>query len=141
MNLEEIEEKIRNKKSIEEVLKFLTWKDFELITKEIFERNGFNVRFNYRFKTTKRYQIDILAEKRDVLICVDCKHWRRGYKVGRIKKAALKQKERINELMKILEEKKIVPIILTLLDMGIYEFENVFIIPIFYLNEFLNSNF
>lgn len=137
--LEKLEEMIRNGLEIEEAFQLFDWKDFEKSVSEIFERHGYKVTKNFWFKGRKRYQIDFLAERGDVILAVDCKQWgKHRYKVSSLKKEAAKHSEKIKELeLHFSDKKKIIPLIITLLDEGIYTFNEVTIIPLSKLNSFL----
>jgi Holliday junction resolvase-like predicted endonuclease len=140
MELEEIEEMIRKGKTVEEILSVVDWKEFEEKVEEIFKRHEFETKRNFRFKTSKRFEVDIIAEKRNIVFIVDCKQWGKGrYKFSPLRKAAEKQIERVKALKQtfIGLKKEIIPIIVTLFDEGIYEFNGVFIVPVFKLNNFL----
>jgi len=140
MKIEEIENLIRSGKTVEEVLSFISWKEFEEKVEEIFRIHNFKTIRNFRFKTAKRFEIDIIAEKRDLVFAVDCKQWNKGrYKISALKKAAERNLERAKELQNTLigRNKKVIPIIITLFDETIYEHNGVFIVPLFKLNSFL----
>jgi len=142
MKIEEIENLVRSGKTVEEVLSLVSWKEFEEKVEEIFRIHNFKTTRNFKFKTTKRFEIDIIAEKRDLLFVIDCKQWNKGrYKMSALKKAAEKNLEKAKELQSTLigrkRNKKIVPIIITLFDEAIYEHNGVFIVPLFKLNGFL----
>jgi Holliday junction resolvase-like predicted endonuclease len=140
MKLEEIEKMIREGKTVEEILSSVDWREFEEKVEEIFKIHSFKTKRNFRFKTSKRFEIDIIAEKRDLVFIVDCKQWGKGrYKTSPLKKAAERQMERAEAIKQtfIGHNKKIIPIIITLFDECIYEFNGVFIIPVFKLNNFL----
>jgi len=140
MKLEEIEDLIRKGKSVEEILSLIDWKEFEEKVEEIFKLHNFKTIRNFRFKTSKRFEVDIIAEKRELLFVVDCKQWRRGrYKASALKKAAEKNLERAKEIQNTLlgMNKKIIPLIITLFDEAVYEYKGVHIVPLFKLNTFL----
>jgi Holliday junction resolvase len=75
MELEKISKAIKNGKELEEVLEKFGWKDFEKVISEIFERNDFSVLTNFRFKTRKRYEIDLIGIRGNLILCADCKSW------------------------------------------------------------------
>lgn len=145
-------EKSKKLKNIEEILKELDWKDFEKAVQEIFEINGFKVKRNFRFKTKKRYEIDIIAVKDNFNFCIDCKHLSRGrYKKGEILKAVKKQEERAEELKKFLKSNliakellqvksmKFYPLLVTLFEEDLIKENQTFVIPVWKLNSFLNE--
>jgi Holliday junction resolvase-like predicted endonuclease len=140
MRLDEIENFIRSGKNIEDIFSLFNWREFEEKVEEIFKIHNFKTIKNFRFKTTKRFEIDILAEKRDLLFVVDCKQWSKGRnKTTALKRAAEKNVERAEELKNTLmgKNKIIIPIIISLFDEGIYEHHGVYIVPLFKLNNFL----
>jgi len=139
--IEKLEKMIENGLNLEEAFQIISWKEFEESVAEIFEKHNFKVKRNFIFKTSKKYQIDLIAERGELIVIVDCKQWgKHRYKTSALKKAALKQNERKEELKKLLGNgKKILPIIVTLNDENFYDFEKVFIVPLFKLNNFLNE--
>ena len=54
----------------------LDWKDFELLTTLILQRQSYNVKSNVQF-TKPRVQIDIVAISGQVVLVIDCKHWKK----------------------------------------------------------------
>jgi Holliday junction resolvase-like predicted endonuclease len=140
MKLEDIEEMIREGRNVEEILSAVNWKEFEEKVEEIFQRHNFRTMKNFRIKTSKRFEIDIIAEKGNLLFVVDCKQWRKGrYKLSALRKAAEKQIERAEAIKQSLIglNKRVIPLLLTLYDEGIYSLQGVFIVPLFKLNSFL----
>ncbi len=150
MDLREIRKLVLSGKPLEEILEKIDWKEFEGMVSEIFERNGFTVNRNVRFKTRKRYEIDLVAV-RGVVLCVDCKEWGRGrYKKAGLKHAAGKQEERTKKMKRFLkgnpiaqDKLKITPkdefytLIVTLLEEELIKEGNALIIPVWKLNSFL----
>jgi len=73
-------EAIKQGVDIEHASKFLDWKEFEKMAAEAFEINGYVVNRNFRFKAgAKRWEMDLIARKRPLMVCVDCKHWQHGW--------------------------------------------------------------
>lgn len=154
-DLEKIKTRVLHGEKIEDVIKELKlgWKGFEDIVAAIFEANNFTVERNFRFKTKRRYEIDIIAIKRNNAFCIDCKQWGGGrYKKSPLSRAAEEQKKRTDEFDKFLKsnivareilridkKRKIHPIIVTLLEEEIVAHGGVFIIPLWKLNSFLLS--
>lgn len=90
---------------IESLLERFDWKGFEAATAEVFAENGFFVSRNFRFKTSRRYEVDIIASKQfngtTHVLSVDCKSWGRGRdKTSGILSALSSQEERTLELKK-----------------------------------------
>ncbi|MGC8812440.1 MAG: NERD domain-containing protein [Candidatus Aenigmatarchaeota archaeon] len=139
-------------KNIEEDLRRLGWKNFEKATQEIFEFNSFKVKRNFRFKTKRRYEIDLIAIKDNFNFCVDCKHFGKGrYKKSEILKAIKKQEERTEQLKKFLKlnlvaketlgikATRIYPLVVTLFEEEIIKENQTFVVPVWKLNSFLNE--
>lgn len=150
MLLEEIESQLKSGRDIEDILKKYDWKKFENIVAQIFQENGFYTKQNFRFKTKKRYEIDILAVKNDRIFCIDCKWWSNGrYKKSSIKHAISLQKNRTIELMKFLKKNVIVkellgvhnlvalPLLVTLHEEDIIIDDGTYVVPAWKLNRFL----
>jgi len=136
MNVEAVIEEIRKAKDIEDVLAKYDWKSFEEFVEFVFQQHDFDTKRNFRFKTEKRYEIDVLAE-REVIVCVDCKKWGKGrYKRSSLLKAAERQKERVDAFKKFSGTKKqVFPIIVTLMDEVLED--DMLVLPVWKLNEFL----
>ncbi|MDI6798912.1 MAG: restriction endonuclease, partial [Candidatus Aenigmarchaeota archaeon] len=101
MELGKIRKEMLSGKTIEEALEGFDWREFEDTVAEIFEANNFRVKRNFRFKTKKRHEIDIIATKENIAFCVDCKEWGRGrYKKTGLRCAIRDQKKRVKELMR-----------------------------------------
>ncbi len=150
--IEEIESKIKQGKNIEDVLEKYDWKKFEQTIAEIFQENSFHTKQNFRFKTKRRYEIDILATKEDRIFCIDCKWWGRGrYKKAALKSAVDLQENRSNEFGKFLKKNiiarnllkvdkfKIYPLLVTLHDEAMVKEGKTFVIPIWKLNRFVTE--
>ncbi|MHA1754398.1 MAG: restriction endonuclease [Candidatus Odinarchaeia archaeon] len=137
---------IKNGVSIEEISEVLDWVEFEYLVKEILEYHGFDVKVHFRFKKNKkRYEIDLLAERGNLILAIDVKHWspRPGKKTS-LKKYVLKQAERVEALISSLNESKdklvkIIPLLVTWYEEGINFFNKIPIVPISKLNNFLNN--
>lgn len=151
MELEKIRKDLLGGKTVEEILEKFDWKEFEKTVAEIFERNDFNTKNNFRFKTRNRYQIDIVAIRQNKVFCVDCKQWGRGrYKKSGLKQAVKEQEKRVKELKRFLKKnliaQKILKIdldytfcslIVTLLEEDLLKENETFVVPVWKLNSFL----
>lgn len=151
MNLEEIKMQLYRGKSVEEILEKLDWKEFEKTVAEIFRENGFLVRENFRFKTDKGYEIDLVATRGNTVICADCKQWCRGrYKKSGIKQAALQQEKRVEEFKRFVEKSLIAKkslklkegasfysLVITLFEEEVTKEGETLVIPVWKLNNFL----
>lgn len=140
-------------KTIEEILEKFDWKEFEKVISEIFKTNNFKVYRNFRLKTKRRYEIDIIATRGNKVLCVDCKEWKKGrYKKSRLRKEMERQVERVEEFVRFLKKnpvaqtklnvnlkKEFHPFVVTLLQEEIVKEGNTFAIPVWKLNSFLNE--
>lgn len=152
VDFDEIKSEFR-RRGVEEVLSGFDWKEFEGTIAEIFLENGFLTRNNFRFKTGRRYEIDIVAVKGNKVVCVDCKQWRGGRnKKSGIKSSAVAQIERTGEFhnflkgnliaqrkfgIKNLGKTKFYPLVVSLMDEVVVEKEGCYIIPAQKFNAFL----
>ena len=137
---------------IENVSSFLQWQEFENMAAVAFERNSYSVKKNLRFKhNRRRWEIDIVGCKKPIAICVDCKHWHRGLHPSALKKIVEEQVERTFALAESLpslagkiecvswNNVKLVPAVLTLVT-GRFKFcDNVPIVAVLQLQDFLSQ--
>lgn len=136
----------------EQVCKLLEWTEFESIAAQTFQANGFRVLKNFRFKhAAKRWEIDVLGCREPLVVCVDCKHWRRGWSKAAMIKAVEAQEERTRNFAEtlshsyrrtILAEWKsatVIPIVLSLVPGGFKFHNNVPIVPVLQLQDFINE--
>jgi hypothetical protein len=143
---------IRSGIEIEKALIHLDWKEFEAFTLDILLHHDFQVYSRVRFKSSnkKRYEIDLLAIRNPIILCIDCKHWSsRARKKHALKKAVEKQVERTKafskdgDLSKFYIEKDnslfLMPVLISWLAEDIKTHQNVPIVPIFQLSSFLNQ--
>jgi len=139
MDLSVLRKKILSGKDIEDVLKKIDWKDFEKTVAEIFYRHGFKVKQSFRFKTNRKYEIDVLAFRNKLALCVDCKQWSRGReKRSALIKSIKEQKTRAEELKKFLSSNlDFHPLIITLFEEDILKEEETYVVPVWKLNSFL----
>lgn len=134
---------------IERVSSFLQWKEFENIAAVAFERNGYSVKKNFRFKHAgRRWEIDVIGCKKPIAICVDCKHWHHGMYPSTLKKIVEEQVERTFALAESLPELigrigcaswdriKLVPAVLLLVTGSFKFYDNVPIVPVLQLQDF-----
>ncbi len=136
---------LKSGKELDEILQRYDWKSFEEFVSDVFKENDFSTKLNFRFKTTKRHEIDIVAIKDNKIICVDCKWWGKGrYKKSGLKKAVTMQKNRVKEFKKYLRKNSIEglkskpdvhPLLVTLHDEDMVEFNNTLVIPVWKLNK------
>ena len=143
-------EAIRQGADIEHASKFLEWKEFEKMAAEAFEINGYFVNRNIRFKARgKRWEIDLLARKRPLVVCVDCKHWQHGWSRASVIRAAEAQVGRtkafagslqvVTDMLELTGWARVtlVPVILSLIPSPFKFHDDTPIVPILQLQSFI----
>lgn len=64
---------------LERVSRALGWLEFEEMVAYALEENGYVVSRRFRFQAEgRRWEIDVLAAKKPLVVCAECKHWSRG---------------------------------------------------------------
>jgi len=137
---------------IENISSFLQWQEFENMAAIAFERNGYSVKKNLRFKHAgRRLEIDIVGCRKPIAICVDCKHWHRGLHPSALKKIVKEQVERTFVLAESLpslagkiecaswDNVKLVPAVLSLVTGRFKFYDNVPIVAVLQLQDFLSQ--
>ncbi len=137
---------------MERVSSFLQWPEFETLTALALEQNRYDVVQNLRFKYNgRRWEIDVVGCTKSIILCIDCKHWHHALTLSVLKKIAEEQIQRTKALAEsspnpvfkqinnYLEGSKIVPIVLSLMDCRFKFYENVPIVPILQIQDFLNK--
>ncbi len=137
---------------IERVCKVLEWREFENFAATAFETNNFAVKRRFRFKGAgRRWEIDVLAYCEPLIVCVDCKRWRRGWGNSAIKQVAEAQAQRTKALAEVLQslqrrisldgwkQATLLPVILSLFPGPVKFFGKVPVVPILQLQNFLDE--
>ena len=141
MNIERLERALLEGGDMEELLDGISWKEFEGFCAGVFERHGWEAKRNLRFRSGRMYEIDVLAVRGGSAFAVDCKHWgARPGKASGLRRAAEMQAERADELAQAMpefREKKVRPLIVTMLHEDICSERGVWIVPALRLNSFL----
>ncbi len=140
---------------IEDVVNFLTWKDFECFVANILIENHYKCVESFRKRGTpeaRGLEIDVIGIKGNSIVAVDTKMW--GVRTGKssaLKPAAEKQKERTKRLciiMPRLSERmgtipngtySLKPILITWMVEEVVFHGGVPIVPVFKLNSFLQD--
>lgn len=143
---------IQSGADLESVAGFLQWKEFEDMAAVALERNGFKVAKNVRFKHQgHRWEIDVVGCKKPMAICFDCKHWHRGMSPSALKRIVEEQVERTVALSKHLpspslkiecaswNSAKFIPAVLSLVTGRFKFYDDVPIVPVLQLQDFLNQ--
>ncbi|MEM4298464.1 MAG: hypothetical protein QW815_08875 [Nitrososphaerota archaeon] len=126
---------------IDEVSRHLGWEDFEGLVEEVLGRFEYRTIKNLRLKRP-RVEIDVVGIRGCFALVVDCKRWRRGLGISRLKKAAELQAKRAEALMASPMVKEMdliyaIPILLTLYAEQASIIDGVPIVPIAKLSGFL----
>ncbi len=137
---------------MERVSKALGWLEFEEMTAYTFEANGYNVRRRFRFNAQgRRWEIDVLATLKPLVVCVECKHWSSGLgsmTARRIVEIHLEKVRVLSENAAILVDKGIlrdwdravfVPMTLSLQPARNKIYRRIPVVSIFELPSFLNE--
>lgn len=137
---------------LEAVSRLLQWQEFETMAAFALAQNGYNVTRNLRFKHGgRRWEIDIVGCRKPLVMCIDCKHWQRRLSLSELKKIVDKQIERTKALAKSLPDPSIkvecvkwdyarfTPSVLSLVEGNFRFLDDVPIVPVFKLQDFLNN--
>ena len=122
---------------IEEVSEWLDWRDFEGLVSQILLENGFQVEKNV-ILTKPRMEIDVIGVKLNVVILIDCKHWKR-MSSSALNEIVRKQINRVKRYAHEISDVVTVPVIVTLHQEQISFINKVPIVPIMQLSSFLDE--
>lgn len=115
----------------------LDWRDFEVLVGRILDSEGFTVQNNCVL-TGPRMQIDVVGERMQIGIIVDCKHWRRGTPGHQILTKQRRRAQRWSDIYRI----DTIPVVVTLYEHTlIRSAEGVLITPIARFRSFVNDIF
>jgi Holliday junction resolvase-like predicted endonuclease len=134
----------------ERISSFLSWQEFESVSGIALERNGYNVVKNLRFKGAgRRWEIDLVGFRKPLVLCIDCKHWRKSIVQSSLKKIVEEQTERTRAFCEVLpnilqqlecsrwDRAKFLPTIVTLLPGYLKFYEDVPIVSVLQVQDFL----
>ena len=137
---------------VQHVSNMLSWQEFEEIAAVALEKNSYNVAKNVRFKhAARKWEIDIVGCRKPIVICIDCKHWRRGTGPATIRRIAEAQVERTRALADALpnatleldctkwDKAKFTPAILTLMPVSFRFYDQVPIVAALQLQDFVSQ--
>lgn len=137
---------------LESISGLLLWKEFEGMAAVALERNGYSVKKSLRFKHAgRRWEIDVVGCKKPVVLCIDCKHWQHGMHPSALKKTVEDQVKRTSALAKSLpspswridwsswDRVKLIPAVLSLVAGRFRFYDDVPIVPVLQLQDFLNQ--
>jgi len=137
---------------VEYVSNMLSWQELEDIAAVALEKNDYCVAKNVRFKhVARKWEIDIVGCRKPLVICIDCKHWRRGTAPSALRRITEAQVERTRALADVLpnvsfelgctkwNKAKFIPAILTLMPVSFKFYDKVPIVPVLQLQDFLSQ--
>ena len=135
---------------IENISGFFSWQEFEDIAALALERNGYVVAKNVRFKHAgRRWEIDVVGCRKPLVLCVDCKHWKRQVKPSALSRIVEAQVERTRALADTLpsialklkcvnwDKAKFMPVILSLIPSSNKFHGKVPVVSVLQLQDFL----
>ena len=132
------------------VLSALTWQEFEEFVAHLLTFHEFQIRHRFRFSGSRRYEIDIIASRQPVILCIDCKQY--GVRLGKaasLRTAAEAQLQRTEALATDFAQHQasldcldwahplLIPLLVTMLTEDIQFHEQIPIVPASLLNAFL----
>lgn len=134
------------------VCDLLSWKEFEGIAAEAFEANGYLVLKNFRFMhASRKWEIDLIALKKPLILCVDCKHWKHGWKrsaTARMVQAQIERTEAFSKARGKYRQKArvdrwevatAIPIVMSLTQGPYKMYKDVPVVPVLQLQDFINE--
>jgi Holliday junction resolvase-like predicted endonuclease len=136
------------------VCRHLSWNEFEDFVVSAIEASGYETFKHFRFKHGKRrYEIDILGQKKPFMLSVDCKHWKRSWQSSATKNMVISQIKRTKALVSSLNSLRnrlriekwskisVVPLIITLSETPYRIFHGTPVVPVVYLQDFLSETY
>jgi len=137
---------------VQQVSDLLAWQEFESMASVALEFNGYSTIKNVRFKNAaKRWEIDVVGCKKPLVICIDCKQWHQGMHVSSLRRIAEAQSARVAALAESLPDKALnliwtkwdkavfVPVILSLINANVKFCDEVPIVPVLALQDFIHQ--
>lgn len=128
---------IKNGVPIEEVSRYIDWKDFEGLVAEILDSKHFDVLRNFRL-TKPTMEIDVVGVRLGVALIIDCKHWKR-LSHSALETIVVKQVERVKHYMSNAKDVIAAPVIVTLNQEETSFISKVPIVPILQLSSFIDE--
>jgi hypothetical protein len=128
---------LQMKQDIEQVSRYLSWKDFEKLASELLKSLGYRTRTNVRLPKPL-IEIDVIGTSSDgFAIAVDCKHWKRS-NLTSIKNYSQKQASRAERLVRHDRTiSQVVPVVLTLHSESVMFIDGVPVVPIHKFRSFI----
>ena len=128
---------IKNGVPIEEVSRYIDWKDFEGLVAEILDSKPFDVLRNFRL-TKPTMEIDVVGVHLGIALIIDCKHWKR-LSHSALETIVVKQVERVKHYISNAKDVIAVPVIVTLNQEETSFISRVPIVPILQFSSFIDE--
>jgi Holliday junction resolvase len=128
---------IKNGVPIEEVSRYIDWKDFEGLVAEILDSKHFDVLRNFRL-TKPTMEIDVVGVRLGIALIIDCKHWKR-LSHSALETIVVKQVERVKHYISNAKDVTAAPVIVTLNQEETSFISKVPIVPILQLSSFIDE--
>ena len=128
---------IKNGIPIEEVSRYIDWKDFEGLVAEILDSKHFDVLRNFRM-TKPTMEIDVVGVRLGIALLIDCKHWKRLSRSA-LETIVVKQIERVKHYISNAKDVIAAPVIVTLNQEETSFISRVPIVPILQFSSFIDE--
>ena len=128
---------IKNGVPIEEVSRYIDWKDFEGLVAEILDSKHFDVLRNFRM-TKPTMEIDVVGVRLGVALLIDCKHWKK-LSNSALETIVAKQIERVKHYVSNAKDVIAAPVIVTLNQEETSFINRVPIVPILQFSSFIDE--
>ena len=128
---------IKNGVPIEEVSRYIDWKDFEGLVAEILDSKHFDVLRNFRM-TRPTMEIDVVGVRLGIALLIDCKHWKR-LSYSALETIVVKQIERVKHYVSNAKDVIAAPVIVTLNQEETSFINRVPIVPILQFSSFIDE--
>ena len=128
---------IKNGVPIEEVSRYIDWKDFEGLVAEILDSKQFDVLRNFRL-TKPTMEIDVVGVRLGIALIIDCKHWKR-LSHSALETIVVKQVERVKHYISNAKDVTAAPVIVTLNQEETSFISKVPIVSILQLSSFIDE--
>ena len=135
---------------VEHISDLLCWQEFEEIAAIALKNNSYLVKKNVRFKHEgKRWEIDVIGCKKPLVVCIDCKHWKRAISSSALKRIVELQTQRTQALADSLpniklkiecskwSNTKFIPAVLSLIPSAFKFYDKVPVVPVLQLQDFI----
>ncbi|OLD56540.1 hypothetical protein AUI46_00465 [archaeon 13_1_40CM_2_52_13] len=134
--------------ALQQVARALTWQEFEAFTEECLQAVGFDTQKGIIVKGgSRRWQIDVIAKKSQMILAIDCKHWESPGYESRLSNAAEHQKLAVQALIQQMATREqfgrervlALPMILTLFEPRSRMVDGVVVLSVEQLADFLEG--